>query len=239
MFHESLIESVPRGARGTGVAFPLSVAIHTLAVATAVVVSAGLLQEPPDPPSPVIFRVGLPPPLGSGDPGRAPAPLRKTEGGAHPSFRKEFPPAAFTAPTISDSNNPTEPASTGETGQDSGGGNPEGVDGGTGTEQRTAVLEEGAAIPVTGKVVAPQLILRVEPTYPDSGRIARIQGLVILEAIITTDGRVDEVRVLRSPSSLLTDSAVAAVSRWRYHPATLNGLPVKVFLTVTVEFKLH
>jgi len=121
-----------------------------------------------------------------------------------------------------------------------GGGDPNGAEGGTGTKPGDA--DEGggsAAIPITGLVVAPRLTLRVEPIYPDPARIKRIQGLVILEATITTDGRVEELQVLRSPSSLLSDAAIAAVSKWRYLPATLNRLPVKVFLTVTVDFRLH
>ncbi len=85
----------------------------------------------------------------------------------------------------------------------------------------------------------PRLVLRVEPAYPDAARIARIQGPVVLEAIITTEGRVEELRVLTSPSALLSESALSAVGRWRYLPATLNRRPVRVFLTVTVEFKLH
>jgi periplasmic protein TonB len=241
MFRESLIESVPRGGRGTGAGFPLSVAIHALVVATAVVLSARALEEPPDPPTPVIYQVSLPPPAGSGDSGKAPAPARRSEGSPHLSPRKVFPPAAFSAPLIAPSNDSTESAEGGEeAGEDSGnGGSPDGVEGGTGTEQSTPSLGEGVAIPVSGKVVAPQLVLRVEPAYPETARIPRIQGLVILEAIITTDGRVEELRVLRSPSSLLSDSAVAAVSKWRYQPATLNGRAVKVFLTVNVEFKIH
>jgi TonB family protein len=113
------------------------------------------------------------------------------------------------------------------------------VPGATGTDTSAAGRGEPAAIPVGGKVREPRLVQRVEPAYPDTARIARIQGPVVLEAIITTEGRVEELRVLSSPSPLLSESALSAVSRWRYLPATLNGRPVTVFLTVTVDFKLH
>ena len=98
---------------------------------------------------------------------------------------------------------------------------------------------QGLPIAVGGDVREPRLILRVEPAYPDTARITRVQGQVVLEAIITTEGRVEELRVLSSPSPLLSESALSAVGRWRYLPATLNGRAVRVFLTVTVDFKLH
>jgi protein TonB len=239
MFHEVLVESVPRGLRGTGAGL-FSLAIHVLVVATAVVLSARVLEEPPDPPSPVIYRVSMPPPLGSGGSDKLGAPVRKTQT-SQPVPGRVFPPVAFSSAPV-----PPHPAmesaeATEGPGEGSGGsGEPDGVEGGTGTKPGdTAEGGGNAAIPITGMVVAPQLTLRVEPIYPDAARIPRIQGVVILEAIITTEGRVEDLRVLRSPSSLLSDAAIAAVSKWRYIPATLNGRSVKVFLTVTVDFKLH
>src|SRR6266508_697496 len=96
MFREVLINSGPRGARGTGAGFPLSVAIHALAVATAVLVSARALEEPPDPPSPEVIRIALEPPAGSAaSSAGAPAPSRRTGGPAHPALRIALPPAAL------------------------------------------------------------------------------------------------------------------------------------------------
>jgi len=66
-----------------------------------------------------------------------------------------------------------------------------------------------------------------------------MEGVVILEAIITASGSVEEVKVLKSVNPLLDASAVRAVSGWRYKPATLNGRAVRVYLTVTVTFNLH
>jgi protein TonB len=116
---------------------------------------------------------------------------------------------------------------------------PDGVEGGTGTDPRGAGHGEGSPIPVGRDVREPRLVHRVEPVYPETARKVRAEGVVILEAIITTDGRVEELRVLRSPNPLLSEAAVSAVGLWRYLPATLNGRPVRVFLTVTVDFKLH
>ena len=64
---------------------------------------------------------------------------------------------------------------------------------------------------------------------------------MILQAIIHADGSVGELEVLRCnrPSMGFEESAIFAVSQWRYSPATQNGRPVEVYFTVFVEFKLH
>jgi protein TonB len=79
----------------------------------------------------------------------------------------------------------------------------------------------------------------VEPQYPEAARKARMEGVVILEAIITDQGSVEDVRVLKSVNPLLDASAVRAVQQWKYKPATLNGRAVRVYLTVTVTFRLN
>jgi protein TonB len=91
--------------------------------------------------------------------------------------------------------------------------------------------------PVGIDVEAPVLLRRVEPEYPEVARHARIEGDVILEAIIGTDGRVESVKVLRS-SPLLEKSAIKAVSQWIYRPARQNGRAVKVYFTVFISFRL-
>jgi protein TonB len=68
-------------------------------------------------------------------------------------------------------------------------------------------------------------------------RQARVQGVVVLECVISPDGKVTNVKVLRG-SPLLDDSAVEAVKQWVYSPTLLNGEPVAVIMTVTVNFKL-
>ncbi len=83
------------------------------------------------------------------------------------------------------------------------------------------------------------LTSRIEPQYPEAARKARMEGVVILEAIITDQGTVEDVRVLKSVNPLLDASAVRAVQQWKYKPATLNGRAVRVYLTVTVTFRLN
>jgi len=75
------------------------------------------------------------------------------------------------------------------------------------------------------------------PVYPALARSAHAQGVVIIEATIDTSGRVVEAHVLRSVP-LLDDAALEAVRQWQYTPATLNGEPVSVLMTVTVRFTL-
>jgi TonB family protein len=61
----------------------------------------------------------------------------------------------------------------------------------------------------------------------------------VLEAIIAASGAIEDVRVVKSAGALLDAAAEEAVRRWKYRPATLNGCPVRVRLTVTVAFRLH
>jgi TonB family protein len=92
-------------------------------------------------------------------------------------------------------------------------------------------------VPVGGQIREPRRLTYVPPVYPVVAQAARVEGIVILEAIIDETGAVRDVRVLRS-IPLLDRAAIDAVSRWRYLPTTLNGVAVPVIMTVTVSFKL-
>lgn len=83
----------------------------------------------------------------------------------------------------------------------------------------------------------PRKIVDVKPIYPALAQIAHQEGVVILETIIDAVGGVETVRVLRG-YPLLNQAAVHAVSQWRFTPALLNGQPVPVVMTVTVNFSL-
>jgi protein TonB len=90
---------------------------------------------------------------------------------------------------------------------------------------------------VGGEVKAPALVERVEPEYPPFAVRAHVQGVVILEAVVDREGRVEDLRVLRS-IPLLDRAAIDAVRQWRYSPLLLNGKPERFVLTVTVSFRL-
>jgi protein TonB len=78
----------------------------------------------------------------------------------------------------------------------------------------------------------------VQPVYPPIAISARVQGRVIIEATIDRHGKVGEAKVLRS-IPLLDQAALDAVRQWEYTPTLLNGEPVPVIMTVTVNFTLR
>ena len=86
-------------------------------------------------------------------------------------------------------------------------------------------------------VRAPRKVSTVDPVYPAAARAARIEGIVIIEATIDTEGRVQSTTVLKS-IPLLDRAAMDAVRQWRFTPTLLNGAAVSVILTVTVNFSL-
>jgi len=90
---------------------------------------------------------------------------------------------------------------------------------------------------VSQGVTAGLVIKRVNPTYPPLARTARVQGSVVLAAVIGKDGSIQNLHVL-SGHPLLTQAALEAVKQWRYKPYILNGEPVEVDTQVTVNFTL-
>ena len=84
----------------------------------------------------------------------------------------------------------------------------------------------------------PKRIAGGPPEYPVIARTSRIQGVVILEAVINERGTIERVRVLKS-QPLLDAAAIAAVKDWRYTPTLLNGVPVSVLMTITINFTLQ
>jgi protein TonB len=87
-------------------------------------------------------------------------------------------------------------------------------------------------------IEAPKKIVDVTPTYPSIAQATRVKGMVILEAVIDVHGNVTSVQVLRSVP-LLDQAAVDAVRQWRYTPARLNGQPVPVIVTITINFSMQ
>ncbi|HSA92534.1 MAG TPA: energy transducer TonB [Terriglobales bacterium] len=90
---------------------------------------------------------------------------------------------------------------------------------------------------VSPGVTAGQLIHRVQPIYPHLARVARVEGTVVLHAIITRDGAIESLRVI-SGHPMLQQAAVEAVQQWRYRPFFLGDAPVEVETQITVNFVL-
>jgi protein TonB len=95
-----------------------------------------------------------------------------------------------------------------------------------------------APVRVGGNIKAPQKVRDVRPVYPPIAQSARVQGIVIIEATIGPDGNVKDAKVLRS-IPLLDQAALDAVKQWQFTPTLLNGVPVPVIMTVTVQFTLQ
>lgn len=114
-----------------------------------------------------------------------------------------------------------------------------GVDGGVLGEEKGPGRDQRPpkAVRVGGQIKEPKKLKSVLPVYPAIAKQARVQGIVILECTIGPDGRVVEVRVLRG-IPLLDHAAIDAVKQWIYTPTLLNGVPVPVIMTVTVNFRL-
>jgi TonB family protein len=90
----------------------------------------------------------------------------------------------------------------------------------------------------SGRIREPKKVKDVRPIYPDIAKQARLQGVVVLECLIAPDGKVRFARVLRGGAPVLDVAALQAVRQWEYTPTLLDGRPVPVFMTVTVNFRL-
>jgi len=94
-----------------------------------------------------------------------------------------------------------------------------------------------APVRVGGNIKEPKVLKRVEPDYPEDAKANGIQGLVLLEITIATDGSVKSVKVLR-PLPPLDAAAVEAVKQWKYEITYVENDPVEVLMVVTVNFTL-
>jgi len=92
-----------------------------------------------------------------------------------------------------------------------------------------------APVRIGGQIKPPTKIKDVTPIYPAIARSAQVSGVVTIEATIGSDGKVADARVVRS-IPLLDQAALDAVRQWEYRPTLLNGVPVPVLTTITINF---
>jgi periplasmic protein TonB len=121
-----------------------------------------------------------------------------------------------------------------------GAGDPNGMPYSLGNSGAAVVPPPPPAVPHPPRVshmMEGNLIRRVQPAYPPLARSARIQGQVVLAAIISREGSIEKLRVLAG-HPMLVHAAVEAVSQWRYRPYILNSEPVEVETQITVNFLL-
>lgn len=239
MFETAMLSR--RFSRPRSFALPGSILLHAAAIALLVGASLWRSEEMGAPMQPIRFIDSLPappPPIGS----RAGAP--ETAKGPVPLASSARPAIATILPAL-----PRLPAS-GESGEVEAVtvsfgdpfGDPESEPGSWGDVPggvpKPGSPDEKTYVP-GGDVRAPVLLQRVEPDYPEVARKARIEGVVILQAIIGPTGAIEDLRLVKSLFPALDESALAAVRRWRYRPATLNGRAVRVLLSVTVAYRLR
>lgn len=105
------------------------------------------------------------------------------------------------------------------------------------TNDMAAVPPPPQSVRVSGGVIQGLLIYQVQPVYPPEAERARVEGVVVLAAVVSKNGRIKNLRVLSGPV-LLGDAAIGAVQQWRYRPYIVMGNPVDVDTTITVNFVL-
>jgi TonB family protein len=106
------------------------------------------------------------------------------------------------------------------------------------TDNKQAEGDQPKQLRVKGEVQQANLIYKLTPVYPASAKKDHIQGQVVLEAVISNEGTVQELHVISSPSDDLSQSALQAVAQWRYRPTLLNGDPISVVTDIIVNYTL-
>lgn len=226
-------QSAPAGRLS---ALPLSIAVHALALVTAIViplVAPGVLplvQGSDISWTPVVLPAS-PPPIPA-PASRPAAPAQNIVGSAVPLE----PPKGISQERLIVPDTPPDPDAPALASVVSG----TGVPGGTGVVVGDTPPPAGPVTPVPAStlVTPPVKIRDASPVYPELPRLARTEGQVVIEAVIGVTGDVVETRVLRA-TPLFAEAALAAVRHWRYRPTLINGRPVPVVLTVTVTFRLQ
>ncbi len=217
---------------------PVSLALHTVAAALIVIVPLLSADQLPDPASAV--KAFFVEPMAAPAPPPPPPPPAARPANAPKVLPKPIVENQFVAPVeVPEEITPEESIDMGVEGGAGGveGGVPGGVVGGIVGGLPDAPPPPVQAVRVGGQIKEPKKLKNVAPVYPDIAKQARVQGVVILESTISPQGKVTEVKVLRG-IPLLDQAAIDAVKQWVYTPTLLNGVPVPVIMTVTVNFKL-
>lgn len=246
---ESTLEAQPLndGQRRIG-ALSAAALAHVGIGLTIVAVTALIVPpvHPPEPPPGPFAIVSLPPLNDLTDrPVEAPRP-KKGNDAARPGRTVAPPPAvADVPPAATPDSLPPTASETAPDGPDIPGdgtpGDPDGsttgIPGGTGDGFGGQGVEHGVdPLELTGDMVRPLLLVKVEPSYPQVARRAGLRGRVTLRAVVAEDGSVESVEVIASTNPLFSDAAVDAVRKWRYRPASMGGRPVRVTFSVVVDF---
>jgi len=254
MFDDILIESAGRDKKKGGWVTALISAILHICVVGAVIAAGLYVKENPDviekPIAAFIVSEPAPPPP------PPPPPASSNASRPHTETPVEHKHQEFQQPRETPQNVPeTRDVETSRTNESGGvvggqvggvvggvvGGTVGGVVGGTLGGQLGGQIGGTGDSPVRvgGNVKAPVATLRIKPEYTEIARKARIEGFVVLEAVIDREGNVTEVRVIKPLPMGLDAQAVNAIRKWKFKPGTLNGQPVPVYYNLTVNFTLE
>ncbi len=94
------------------------------------------------------------------------------------------------------------------------------------------------APPIGGQLKQPRLIASPPASYPQAAQLHRVQGIVVIDALVDTNGKVESMSVVSGPAEL-REAAMRSVRNWKYQPAQLNGQPIAVHTRVNVNFQLQ
>jgi TonB family protein len=108
-------------------------------------------------------------------------------------------------------------------------------------EPEKPAVVEGQVVDLTPDVVKPELVNRVNPSYPRLAQQKKVEGTVIISILVSENGDVSDARVLREAggSSGLNEAALSAVRKWKFRPGVKEGKRVKVWMTYPIVFKLQ
>jgi protein TonB len=261
MFEHSLIDlAATKRSRRRWLSLPAAILLHAGAFGVFMLASYWQVEAVPEPMTYDVFFVSAappppPPPLGSGRP--------ETEVKSTVVKTEEVKPQQTVQPPQVIDVDPAPPTPSSVLNDIAGllpGGNPDGVEKGGvengdpdfGVPHGTGPV--GPAVPavappsapvsdapiqVGGAVLKPEVLVRTEPRYTELARRARVEGVVVIQAVIDERGYVTDVQLLRGQPMGLDQAAMDAVKTWRFKPATLHGQPVKVYFNLTVNFTLQ
>lgn len=223
-----------RAGRRSWCGLPLAILVHAAVLAAVAIVPLFATDTLPPPPGDLAYRVQLEAP----EPPAAPPAAPRQAAARVLTANQDAAPVAAPAGIAPDSGLVREPDARTEAGVP--GGLPGRIEG-TGLwatpEVPPPAPQPAVPVRITSTIERPAKIRNVTPVYPELALRAHVEGTVVLEATISAEGQVTDVRVLRSVP-LLDRAAVDAVRQWMYTPTRINGVAMPVVMSVTVTFTL-
>ena len=259
MFETSVVHGQAAVAPRRAGMLSVSLAAHALVIVGAVGMSIASVDFPRSAPDQfAAFQTALPvvvpPPLGVRDGGPKPvaqpappkpAPAQPAQDTA-PQITPETVPAPDANASVSNDNGPIPEGPSSGSGSGNGPlGDPNGVEGGVGTDLDAIVPatpqkpEEPKIHTVGGDVKAPRVVRRAEPRFPPALIRAGVSGTIKVQCIIDRNGRLRDAKVLFSSQPMLNRAVLDSLDDWRFEPASLKGDAVDAYFDLTVTFSLN